>query len=101
VAWLRAVVDTSSLVRAALSADSAAGRLIVVPEHRVEVCRDPADNMVLEAALASGNDVIIISEDRDLLILDPWRDIRIVKPEAALAMYEERQPANHNRGVQP
>lgn len=154
VAWLRAVVDTSSLVRAALSADSAAGRLIgkfssadsdsqivvssdilselmevleppkfsqrlaperrrrfllhlqataffVVPEHRVEVCRDPADNMVLEAALASGNDVIIISDDRDLLILDPWRDIRIVKPEAALAMYEERQPANHNRGAQP
>ena len=57
--------------------------------------------MVLEAALASGNDVIIISEDRDLLILDPWRDIRIVKPEAALAMYEERQPANHNQGAQP
>jgi putative PIN family toxin of toxin-antitoxin system len=144
VARLRAVVDTSSLVRAALNADSAAGRLIerllsgdsdselvnvlerpkfrqrlaqeyrrrfllylqataffVVPEQRVEVCRDPADNVVLEAALAFGNDVIVVLDDRDLLVLDPWRDIRIVKPEAALAMYEVNQPVNRTRGAQP
>jgi len=75
--------------------------LFVVPEQRVEVCRDPADNMVLEAALAFGNDVIVVSDDRDLLVLDPWRDIRIVKPEAALAMYEANQPVNPTRGTQP
>jgi predicted nucleic acid-binding protein len=57
--------------------------------------------MVLEAALAFGNDVIVVSDDRDLLVLDPWRDIRIVKPEAALAMYEANQPVNPTRGTQP
>jgi predicted nucleic acid-binding protein len=57
--------------------------------------------VVLEAALAFGNDVIVVLDDRDLLVLDPWRDIRIVKPEAALAMYEVNQPVNRTRGAQP
>ena len=119
MARLRAVVDTSSLVRAALNADSAAihptvgtgsstpiyfvlagTAFFVVPEQRVEVCRDPADNMVLEAALAVGSDVIVVSDDRDLLV-DPWRGICIVKPEAPLAMYEANQPVDRTRGTQP
>jgi predicted nucleic acid-binding protein len=73
----------------------------VVPEQRVEVRRDPADKLVLEAALALGSDVIVVSDDRDLLVLDPWRDIRIVKPEAELAMHEETQAVNRSRGAQP
>lgn len=66
----------------------AAARL-VVPETVVHECRDPSDDKYLEAALAlrTLNDVVtIVSDDRDLLTLDPWRgDIRILKPEAALA----------------
>ncbi len=62
----------------------------IEPAERVRDCRDPADDMVLEAAIAAmqapGETVVIVSDDRDLLTLDPWRGIRIVKPEAALAM---------------
>ena len=62
----------------------------VEPVDPVRDCRDPADDMVLEAALAAmrgpGETVVIVSDDQDLLTLDPWRGVRIVKPEAALAM---------------
>ena len=65
---------------------------LVVPEIVVQECRDPSDDKYLEAACAAivaGNSnevVIIVSDDQDLLALDPWRaKIRIVKPEAVLA----------------
>ena len=57
---------------------------LVDPQVRVADCRDPDDNRVLEAALA-GDASVIISDDRDLLALDPWRGVRICKPEAVLA----------------
>jgi uncharacterized protein len=155
VVRLRVVVDRSSLIRAALNAGSAAGRLIEVltaqggsnqlvasadilqelamvldrpkfvsrlparqgrrfllhvqataffvsPAERIEECRDPADNIVLEAALAStepaARRVIIVSDDRDLLTLDTWRGIRIVKPEAALVMLAQARAPARNRG---
>ena len=155
VARLHVVVDTSSLIRAALNGASAAGRLIEVltvqggadrlvasadilhelamvldrpkfasrlparqrrrflltvqaaaffvsPSERVEACRDPADNIVLEAALAATEHatrrVLIVSDDRDLLTLDPWRGIRIAKPEAALNLLAEAPVADGNRG---
>lgn len=49
--------------------------------HRevVRECRDPDDDKFLELALASRSSVIITG-DPDLLVLDPWRNIRIVKP---------------------
>jgi uncharacterized protein len=78
-----------------------AAALFVTPEQSVDICRDPADNMVLAAAMASGDDVIIVSDDHDLLVLDPWRGIRIVKPEAALALYERPGPQSRNRGDRP
>jgi uncharacterized protein len=155
VARLRVVVDTSSLIRAALNASSAAGRLIealtsqggaeelvasadildelatvldrpnfasrlpalqrrrflltvqasaffVSPTERIEACRDPADNIVLEAALAATEHatqrVVIVSDDRDLLTLNPWRGIRIVKPEAALNLLAEVEEPDGNGG---
>jgi predicted nucleic acid-binding protein len=42
-------------------------------------CRDRKDNKYLELALAAGASIIVTS-DADLLILDPWRGIRILKP---------------------
>ena len=45
----------------------------------VEVSRDPDDDKFLALALA-GKAEVIISGDQDLLVLDPFRGVRIVKP---------------------
>lgn len=55
------------------------------PTERVTDCRDPKDNKYLELALASGAG-IIVSSDEDLLVLDPWRDVRILRPTDYLAL---------------
>ena len=41
-------------------------------------CRDPKDDYVLALAL-SGSAEFILTEDDDLLVLDPWRGIRIIR----------------------
>ena len=46
--------------------------------EKVRDCRDPDDDKFLELALASGAHAIVTG-DADLLVLDPWRSIRIVK----------------------
>ena len=46
--------------------------------EEVRDCRDPDDDKFLELALASGARAIVTGDD-DLLVLDPWRGIRIVK----------------------
>jgi putative PIN family toxin of toxin-antitoxin system len=51
---------------------------------RVTDCRDPKDDKYLELALAA-DAVTIVSSDYDLLILDPWRGVRILTPAAYLA----------------
>ena len=52
--------------------------------ERVTDCRDPKDNKYLELALAAKADVIV-SSDKDLLVLHPWRDIPVLLPAAYLA----------------
>lgn len=47
--------------------------------EKVTVCPDEKDNIYLELALAAKAEVII-SGDRDLLDLDYWRGIRILRP---------------------
>lgn len=54
------------------------------PTERVTECRDPKDDKYLELALASGADTIV-SSDGDLLVLHPWRDVRILRPAEYLA----------------
>ena len=49
------------------------------PVVMVQDCRDAKDNKYLELAL-SANAEIIVSSDADLLDLDPWRGIRIMRP---------------------
>jgi putative PIN family toxin of toxin-antitoxin system len=56
-----------------------AAALIVEPTQRITDCRDTKDNKYLELALAAGAS-IIVSSDEDLLVLDPWRGIRILRP---------------------
>ena len=54
------------------------------PTVRVTDCRDPKDNKYLELALAAGAETIVSSDD-DLLVLDPWRGVRIMRPADYLA----------------
>ena len=49
----------------------------------VDDCRDPDDNRLLELALDSESDCILTG-DRDLLRLNPWRGVRIVSPREFL-----------------
>ena len=54
------------------------------PTVQVTDCRDPKDNKYLELALAAGAEAIVSSDD-DLLVLDPWRGVRIMRPADYLA----------------
>jgi len=47
-------------------------------------CRDAKDNKYLELALAARAEVIVPGDD-DLLVLHPWRGVRIVSPAAFVA----------------
>lgn len=55
-------------------------RLVEVTEA-IEASRDSDDDKFLELAVTGGAGVIV-SGDKDLLVLDPFRDIRIVRPRA-------------------
>jgi putative PIN family toxin of toxin-antitoxin system len=52
---------------------------------RVTDCRDAKDNKYLELALAA-NAATIVASDADLLVLDPWRGIRILRPGEYLVL---------------
>ena len=50
----------------------------------VQACRDPRDDKFLALAV-NGEAGVIITGDQDLLVLDPFRDVRILEPAAYLA----------------
>ena len=52
--------------------------------RRVRACRDPRDDMFLEVAL-NGRADVIVTGDRDLLALHPFRGIPILAPAQYLA----------------
>jgi len=54
------------------------------PAVRITECRDPKDDKYLELALAAGANTIVSSDD-DLLVLHPWRGVRILRPAEYLA----------------
>ncbi len=53
----------------------------------VEECRDPKDNHILELAL-SGETNIIVTGDKDLLVMNPFRNIEIMSVEQFLVILE-------------
>jgi putative PIN family toxin of toxin-antitoxin system len=67
-----------------------AGSVRAVPTEVVRDCRDDKDNQYLELALAADAKVII-SGDRDLLDLDPWRGVRIVPAADYVAEFRNRK----------
>jgi putative PIN family toxin of toxin-antitoxin system len=63
-------------------------------------CRDAKDNKYLELALAAGATTIVASDD-DLLVLDPWRGIRIVRPlfrQQRAILARSPEPIRHRHG---
>ena len=57
------------------------GRIVemVTILHAVHDCRDVKDNQILEVA-ANGQAQIIVTGDEDLLVLNPFRGISILRP---------------------
>lgn len=51
----------------------------VVVKETIRASRDPDDDKFLDLAVA-GTATVIVSGDKDLLVLDPFRGVRIVQP---------------------
>ena len=68
----------------------------VEPTLKMNDCRDAKDKKYLELAATAGAEIIISSDD-DLLVLDPWRGISILRPavfvERLSQIYWRFQPA--------
>lgn len=60
--------------------------LVEITEN-VQECRDPKDDKVLELAL-NGEAQYIISGDRDLLVLHPFRDVLVITADELLKTIE-------------
>lgn len=60
------------------------------PTEAVMDCRDAKDDKYLELALAAGAEVIVSGDD-DLLVLHPWRGVRILRPADYVAEAEGRR----------
>ena len=58
----------------------------VQPTRVVRVCRDPKDNMLIEAALA-GEAGYLVSGDDDLLVLKSFETVRIVNSQDFLKAF--------------
>ena len=58
----------------------------IEPTETVRECHDPKDDKYLALAAAGNADVIVSSDVRHLLSMDPWRGIRILSPASYLAL---------------
>jgi putative PIN family toxin of toxin-antitoxin system len=56
----------------------------VMPTRQVKICRDPQDDMFIEAALA-GEAPYVVTGDDDLLSLKQFETVRFVTPRTFLA----------------
>ena len=71
------IVSAAAVVYDVSAADEAA----VEPR-----CRDAKDDKFLALASVCKPDVIV-SSDADLLVLDPWHEVRVLKPAAYLELH--------------
>lgn len=67
--------------------------LVVIEEVIIPELRDPKDQMVLATAIA-GNAQIVISGDKDLLVLHPYGYISILLPQDFLSRYFPESTSN-------
>lgn len=68
-------------VRAAVGLFTETFTLVTPPELDAPACRDPDDDVVLATAVA-GQCSAVITGDQDLLVLDPFQQVRILAPSA-------------------
>ncbi|OQA15136.1 MAG: PIN domain protein [bacterium ADurb.Bin363] len=61
---------------------------IVKPNFKVEICRDPMDNKFIECAI-KGNAKVIITADKDLLIIGEYKNIIILKAKEFLEKFDK------------
>jgi uncharacterized protein len=57
--------------------------LFIDINETIQVCRDPEDDKILELAV-NGRADCIITGDKDLLVLNPFRKIPIIRPDEFL-----------------
>lgn len=60
--------------------------------RRVQVCRDPKDDALLELAL-NGEASHIVTGDADLLVLHPWQGVAILTPADWLGAGQVLKPS--------
>ena len=61
--------------------------ILIEIDDRVEVCRDPKDDKFLELAV-NGDADMIVSGDKDLLVLNPFREVLILRPDEFLESFD-------------
>jgi uncharacterized protein len=54
--------------------------------EKIQGCRDPKDDKVLELAV-NGQAEYIVSGDQDLLVLNPFRQVSIITPEEFVRIF--------------
>ncbi len=64
---------------------------LVTPERRVEVCRDPKDNMFIEAALAATAKYVVTGDD-DLLSLKTFETVQFIISRQFIALLDQEPP---------
>ncbi len=64
---------------------------MVTPGHRIKVCRDPDDDILIQVAL-TGNAGFVVTGDNDLLVLKAYKDVRFVTPRDFLDRTQTREP---------
>ena len=61
--------------------------IMVESKTNIHACRDDSDNIILEAAV-SANANIIVTNDKDLLVLNPFHEILVLSPNEFLERLE-------------
>ena len=66
--------------------------ILIEPSVKVDVCRDPEDNFMLELAEEAQAEYLI-TRDKDLLELpqQEWKDTKIIRPEEFLPLLRSLQ----------
>lgn len=63
---------------------------LVAPTRRVKVCRDPKDDIFIEAAVA-GKAEVIVTGDQDLLTLKKYETVQFITPRVFIARLDEKR----------
>ena len=66
----------------------------ILIQETISICRDAKDNKFLELAV-NGDAQFIITGDQDLLVLNPFRGIKIITPEILVSEFRNLRQDNN------